>query len=644
MTFGFLSFSSLSPVWLHVVPSVLIALACFFVAAVLLWSAHRRRDPVFSWTALLFGAFLVACGCGFLLRTEGGLRGIGRAEAAVEVIAAVLCVPAAIFVAWAAPRVLKLPGIRQWARASALIEDEIHERRATELGLRVSEASYRRLAELLDLTQDAIFVRSLEGKINYWNLAAERLYGWQSNEVLGRESNDILKAEFPKPLSELDAEVLKGGSWEGELVHHHRDGAKIIVSSRWVLRRNAAGTPEAILESNRDITQRVREEKKFREFLESAPDAMVIVDRDGHIQLVNAQAEKLFAYAREELIGQAVEILMPQRFRNSHVKYRAGYSQSPRTRAMGVGLEPRGLRKDGTEFPIEINLSPLETAEGMLVSSTIRDVTERHLAEERIQKLNTELQQKVAEISAVNNELETFSYSVSHDLRAPLRHIDGFARILLEEHAQELSKDGLHDLDRIVSAVNHMGHLVDDLLNLARIGRKEMARQRVDLDELVRQVLAELPQEERTREIEWRIEPLPPVDGDAGLLKLAFFNLLSNAAKFTRTRQPAVIEVGTSGSPEAPVIFVRDNGVGFDPQYADKLFGVFQRLHRQEDFEGTGIGLATVQRIIHRHGGEIWVEAALDRGATFFLTLKPAPDSNALGGATEEKVGWSHGY
>jgi PAS domain S-box-containing protein len=274
------------------------------------------------------------------------------------------------------------------------------------------------------------------------------------------------------------------------------------------------------------------------------------------------------------------------------------------------------------------------------------DITDQKLRETEAALLNATLELRVeertTELVRANQELEAFSYSVSHDLRAPLRHIDGFARILLEDHAEELSAEGRHHLDRILASVNHMGHLVDDLINLARIGRKEMTKQRVNLEEVVRQALSDLPQEEEKREIEWRIEPLPEVEGDPGLLKLVFHNLLSNAAKFTRTRQPAVIEVGTSGPREAPVIFIRDNGVGFDPQYADKLFGVFQRLHRQEDFEGTGIGLATVQRIIRRHGGEIRTEAAVDRGATFFLTLKPAPNSNAPGGATEEKVGRSH--
>ena len=218
-------------------------------------------------------------------------------------------------------------------------------------------------------------------------------------------------------------------------------------------------------------------------------------------------------------------------------------------------------------------------------------------------------------------------------------HIDGFARILREEHGASLSGEGRHYLDRILNAVTHTGQLVDDLLNLARIGRRDIVRQKISLDDLVRQSIVDLPPRTGDRKIDWRIDPLPDVEGDPGLLKLVFSNLLSNAAKFTRTRHPAVIEIGTRDANGTAVFFVRDNGVGFDAKYADKLFGVFQRLHRQEDFEGTGVGLATVQRIIHKHGGETWAESEPGCGATFFFTLGRRPEEPASNGAREGSLG-----
>ncbi len=232
---------------------------------------------------------------------------------------------------------------------------------------------------------------------------------------------------------------------------------------------------------------------------------------------------------------------------------------------------------------------------------------------------------KVAEVNqqleTVNKELETFSYSVSHDLRAPLRHLDGFSKLLLEEHSSELSEEGRRYLARIREGALRMGSLIDDLLNLGRLGRKELTPQLTALNSLLKEVLADLTAETQGREVEWKVGSLPFVECDPPLVKQVFANLLSNALKFTRLRPRAVIEVGTLAQDGRPAIFVRDNGVGFSMKYADKLFGVFQRLHRQEDFEGTGVGLATVKRIIHKHGGRIWAEAGLDQGATFYFTL-----------------------
>jgi light-regulated signal transduction histidine kinase (bacteriophytochrome) len=226
-----------------------------------------------------------------------------------------------------------------------------------------------------------------------------------------------------------------------------------------------------------------------------------------------------------------------------------------------------------------------------------------------------------AELAASVKELEAFTYSVSHDLRAPLRHISGFSRILKEEFGPDLPPEAQHHLQRIQEGTQRMGMLVDDLLNLARVGRRDLSLQVAGLKSIVDEVIADLALECGDRQIEWKVGNLPFVECDPGLLKQVIHNLLSNAVKFTRPRSQAVIEVGQKDQDGTTVVFVRDNGVGFNMKYADKLFGVFQRLHRPEDFEGTGVGLATVQRIIQKHGGRIWVEAELDKGAMFYFTL-----------------------
>jgi signal transduction histidine kinase len=238
-------------------------------------------------------------------------------------------------------------------------------------------------------------------------------------------------------------------------------------------------------------------------------------------------------------------------------------------------------------------------------------------------ELEQRVVQRTAQLVAVNKELEAFTYSVAHDLRAPLRHIDAFSRILSEEAQAELSPEANKYVERIIQAARQMGHLVDDLLNLSRVGRKELTLQVTGLNSVVDDVRADLKPDMEGRQIEWKIGTLPFVEADPALLKQVFTNLLSNSVKYTRPRECAVIEVGSMDTNGHSSIFVRDNGVGFSMKYADKLFGIFQRLHRQEDFEGTGIGLATVQRIINKHGGRIWAEAELDRGATFYFTLKP---------------------
>jgi light-regulated signal transduction histidine kinase (bacteriophytochrome) len=253
-------------------------------------------------------------------------------------------------------------------------------------------------------------------------------------------------------------------------------------------------------------------------------------------------------------------------------------------------------------------------------------VEERKRAERQVQQLNASLEmrveQRTLELTQAVKELDSFCYTVSHDLRAPLRHVDGFSRILESEYGPQISEDARHYLHRIVEAVNQMGRLIDDLLDLSRIGRKKLSRRRVSVQELVERAVANYRDTDDARGVEWCIDPLPDVSCDSGLLEIVYANLIANAVKFTRGVPHRVIQFGALFSATgAATFFVRDNGVGFDPKYADKLFGAFQRLHRQEDFEGTGIGLATVQRIVHRHGGSIRAESQPGCGATFYFTL-----------------------
>jgi signal transduction histidine kinase len=278
-----------------------------------------------------------------------------------------------------------------------------------------------------------------------------------------------------------------------------------------------------------------------------------------------------------------------------------------------------------------------------LIWRTIRYAMERQrggrelvLSEARVRQLNESLERRIAdrtaELAAANRELETFTYSISHDLRAPLRQIDSFSRILGEYAGPDLDSKSQHYLRRIQEGTQHMGRMVDDLLNLARVGRQEVHTRTTPLDTIVDGALSELRADWGNRIIQWTIGGLPTLECDPGLMKIVFINLLSNAIKYTGRRELAIIEVACTGGNGRSTVFIRDNGVGFDMKYADKLFGVFQRLHRSDQFEGTGVGLATVQRIIHKHGGEIWAEAEPNQGATFFFTLaqrghRPAAES-----------------
>jgi len=483
------------------------------------------------------------------------------------------------------------------------------------------DVTERRRAEtrfrgIIESAPDAIVIVDARGRITLVNIATERLFGHDRGELIGRTIEILIperyRANHPQHRNAFFGMPRNREMASGLDLHGLRkDGTEFPVE----ISLSPIETDEGVLVSAaiRDVTERKKAEAKFRGILESAPDAIVIVDRQGRIAIVNLATERMFGHERADLVGKPVETLIPERYRPSHAQHRDGFFSSPRSREMGSGLELAGLRKDGTEFPVEISLSPLETEEGTLVSAAIRDVTERRRAQVALQ--------------AANRDLEAFAYSVSHDLRAPLRAISGFSKILIEDASAELNPEAKRHLDLVVESAQEMGRLIDDLLSFARFGRQGMTRAAVRPEEIARDVVAQLAQPQAGKELRATIDDLPACEADAALLRQVYVNLLSNAIKYSADRDPAIIHVGWTGE-EGGAYFVRDNGIGFDMAYAGKLFGVFQRLHRQEDYEGTGVGLAIVQRIVQRHGGRVWARAAVDQGATFYFTI-PGDTSHA---------------
>jgi PAS domain S-box-containing protein len=659
-------------------------------------------------------------------------------------------------------------------------------------------------AKVLDLAQ--VMVRDMKGYIVVWSLGLQRLYGYSREEAVGRVSHELLETQFPEPLGQIEAELERTGSWEGELVHRTRDGSRVVVASNWVLHRDAQGRPLRVLESNTDVTERRLAAEALKESLATNQAALkeladqkfaldqhaivAITNVQGTITYVNDKFCAISQYSKGELIGQNHRILnsghhpfefFQQMYHtiahgnvwHGEIKNRAKdgsvyWVDTTIVPFMGADGKPRqyvAIRADITErkraaealagqalelsryagelstsqealqgqtlmlqsvldsmseglvvadengkfviwnpaaekivglgamnvpseewnkhygvflpdtvtpFPPEQNpllraihgevcsaemfLRNAELAEGVWIDSSasplknkdnlargaviaFRDITQRKKDEQKIRQLNDELEGRViertAQLETANKELESFSYSVSHDLRAPLRHIGGFSKMLVEEFGSTLDPTAQHYLDRIQSGTQKMGQLVDELLGLARVGRHAVSRQPTNMNSIVAEVISMLQPDSEGQDVKWVIADLPTVECDAVLVKQVIQNLLANALKFTSPRRAAdgkpgagtsaakqpVIEVGYKEEDGQGVFMVRDNGVGFNMKYVDKLFGVFQRLHRAEDFAGTGIGLATVQRIVQKHGGRVWAEGEQDKGAVFYFTL-----------------------
>ena len=487
---------------------------------------------------------------------------------------------------------------------SAAIRDVTQQRQAA--------LAQARLASIIESSHDAVISLDLDGLITTWNPGAERLYGYTATEIIGRHSDLLFGAGQRSDVHMIMATLAQGvgmNQYQAEGVR--KDGTAIAVMVTLASIADKTGTVTGLSAVVRDISAQQRAGARFRGLLEAAPDATVCVDHSGRIVLVNAQAERLFGYPREELAGQPVEILVPDASRAGHPALRAGYAADPRPRMMGAGLDLSGRRRDGTTFPTEIALSALDTDQGTLVSAAVRDVTEQRQARDDLRR--------------TTQNLQSFSYTLAHDLRTPLRSLAGFSTALMEDYADALGKNGRGYAQRIEAASEHMGEILDDLLHLSRVSRAKLSLQSVDLGAEAATIAAELQRQDPDRRVRFTIGQPARALADADLIREVLHNLLDNAWKFTSGRDNASIEFGMTPATDARVCcYVRDNGAGFDPAFAHKLFQPFQRLHTAREFPGTGIGLASVRQIVDRHNGRTWAEGTVGDGATFFFTLQAA--------------------
>ncbi len=517
---------------------------------------------------------------------------------------------------------------------------DITDRKKIEEALKESE---RKLTDIIEFLPDATLVVDLEGKVIAWNRAMEEMTGIGKKDMIGqgdyaytvpfygerrRHLIDLIDVSDKDLESRYQHVQRKGNMFSARAFTpalYGGKGAYVFATAAPLF--DVHGNRVGAIESIRDITDHKRaeealleSEERYRSMMEQAADAVFMHDENGRILDVNRKACQTLGYSREELLSKSIGDIDP------------GAIQTGKHELWGKVLageqftfESRQTRKDGSTVLVEVTLGSVRLSRGPAVLGIVRDITDRKNAEEDIRKLNEELEQRVLQrtalLDAANRELEAFSYSVSHDLRAPLRSIDGFSQALLEECKDKLDDAGKNYLERVRKSSQHMGRLIDDLLNLSRVTRSGFQYKTINMSNMVRAIAETFQENNPERTVDVIIRDGITVQGDPHLMRIAMENLLDNAWKFSGSKERPEIEFDALDMGGGTVYYVRDNGVGFDMAYAGKLFGAFQRLHSTAEFPGTGIGLATVRRIINRHGGRVWAEGEVGKGATFYFTV-----------------------
>lgn len=488
------------------------------------------------------------------------------------------------------------------------------------LGLGDNSPSIRekesKLRTVIESVPNGIIMINGSGKIILANSELEKMFGYDRDELLDKQIEDLVPSRFrakhPGYRENFAQSPSKRQMGAGrDLAGLRKDGTEIPVEIG--LNHIQAGDGVFMIASIVDITERKRQEERFRTIVESVPSGIIMIDDSGTIVLSNSETERMFGYEKGELFGKKVEMLVPNRIRGHHPELRKQFSVDPQKRQMGAGRDLTGQRRDGSEIPVEIGLNPIHTGEGNYVLASIVDITERKFIETKLHKAYGEVQQK-------NEEMEQFVYTVSHDLKSPLVTSMSFLGFLREDLKEHKMEDVMDSLERLEKAHKRMQQLINDLLQLSRVGRLGLQPEEVHLQDILDDVIESQSEKINSKGI--RIEVpvrLPTMVVDRGRIQQVFENLLNNALKYGMGEAELKVEILFKETVFDICICVKDHGPGIEKQYHKKIFALFQRLHN--DPEGTGVGLAIVSRIMQLHGGHAWVESEPGKGAEFWLSF-----------------------